>query len=319
MDHYLFDRETGYAVLETDDPSRRAVRNSNRYKIGEVARMLGITPEAIRYYERSGIIDPEKNPVSGYRYYSAWDINMLVRARTYRQQGFSMKEVVDIMDDFEPKETIAYLAEKEHEIRARINEDIKLMKQLHDDQCILEDAVSGRNTFSLQYRPPMHFLQSQIGYNIVLSHVELYGAWIQQHAAFVLPGGVYEGSGTDDVAYGLFVEDSKLKDVGFRNETEIRTLSSCLCLSTSFLSGSDSELNYSSFQFALDYAQERGWEVVGDPVSRIVLMTREGNAESEHGGGGYRSLHKLWIPIKGDVEVPECDDALAEFLRFSEC
>lgn len=270
--------------------------------------MLGITTEAIRYYERNGIIDPEKNPLSGYRYYSAWDINMLVRARTYRQQGFSMKEVVDIMGDFDPSQAISCLAEKEREVYARICDEIKLLNQLRDDQGILRDAEGGRYTFEIQYRPPMHFLQSQKGYDIVLSHLDLYSDWVQQHVAFVLPGGIYEGAGTNDVAYGLFVEDSKLNDVGFRNESEIYALPSCLCLTTSFLSGSDSELNCSSFQFALDYVTEHGWEISGYPVSRIALMAR-GKEDA------YRSLHKLWIPVKGDFEAPvRGSDEIADFL-----
>ena len=37
----------------------------NTYTIGELAKILGITPETIRYYERKGIIAPihdEKTP-----------------------------------------------------------------------------------------------------------------------------------------------------------------------------------------------------------------------------------------------------------------
>jgi DNA-binding transcriptional MerR regulator len=277
------------------------VRNTERYKIGEVAHMLGITPEAVRYYEKQGIINPEKNPISGYRYYSAWDINMLVRARTYRQQGFSMKEVVDIMGQFEPSETIAYLAEKEQVVHDKIQRAFGILNQLRDDQAILRDAISGHNKFAIQYRPSMHFLQSQVGYDIISSHRDLYELWTQKYAAFVLPGGIYEGPRSEDVAYGFFVEDSKLGQVGFRNEEEIRVVPSCLCLATSFLSGSDSELSRDSFQFAFDYIDEQGLEIIGDPVSRIVLMAKEEKC--------YRSLHKLWIPVKGDrVEVQESAD-----------
>lgn len=92
--------------------SRFAVRNSSRYRIGEVASLLGITPQAVRYYEEEGIINPERNPLSGYRYYSAWDINMLMRIRTYRQQGFSMEEIRDVMREFNPGLTVSYLGEK---------------------------------------------------------------------------------------------------------------------------------------------------------------------------------------------------------------
>ena len=47
------------------------------YKIGEVAALLGLTPEAIRHYERFGIIEPHKDGQSAYRYFDGWDLILL--------------------------------------------------------------------------------------------------------------------------------------------------------------------------------------------------------------------------------------------------
>ena len=41
------------------------------YKIGEAARLLGLSTEALRYYERKGLIVPHKDSVSNYRYFDA--------------------------------------------------------------------------------------------------------------------------------------------------------------------------------------------------------------------------------------------------------
>ncbi len=265
-----------------------------------------MTAESIRYYERMGIILPEKNPVSGYRYYSAWDVNMLVKARQYRQQGFSMEETVELMKKFEPVRTIETLSRKEDELRQQILELMAVMAQVHDEQEIIADAQSGRNNFTLQYRPPMHFLQTQVGYDLFMSNYEFTSTWLQKYAAFILPGGIYEGPGVNDVSYGMFVDDSKLETVGYKNEPEVRALPSCLCLTSSFLSGSDLELKYESFQSALDYIDAHNMKIIGEPVSRIVLMTRSGDMT-------YRSLHKLWIPIEGEnLDLP------TDFTRFAD-
>ncbi len=279
----------------TADSSRYAVRNSRRYKIGEVSDIIGVSPESIRYYERLHLIKPEKNPISGYRYYSAWDINMLMKARSYRQQGFAINEVVEIMKDFNPAKTVEMLSEKEEKLTREVAEKLKLLMQVRTDQVLLRDAISDCNEIKFEYRPAMHFLQTQVGYDMVASHRDLFGRWIQDYAAYVLPGGVYHGPDANDVAYGLFVEDSKLSDVSFKNEPELQALPSLFCLTTSFFSGSDVELKCDSFRFAFDYIEERGLEVIGEPVSRIVMMARSGES-------AYRSLHKLWIPVLGAEE-----------------
>ena len=66
-----------------------------KYSIGTMARLLGISAEAIRYYESRNIIQPVRDPETGYRYYNTWDFHMLLRARHYQNYGFSLEEVAD--------------------------------------------------------------------------------------------------------------------------------------------------------------------------------------------------------------------------------
>ena len=74
--------------------SDSAVHGGNMaYKIGEVAKLLGISSETVRYYEREGVIQSQKiDQESGYRYYEALDINALMRVRMYRNYGFTLQE-----------------------------------------------------------------------------------------------------------------------------------------------------------------------------------------------------------------------------------
>ena len=77
------------------------------YTIGELAKILGVTAETIRYYERKNIIQPIHNEESGYRYYTAWDLHVLIRARCYLGFGLTIdetalllkRESVDEIDD----------------------------------------------------------------------------------------------------------------------------------------------------------------------------------------------------------------------------
>lgn len=69
------------------------------YKIGEVAKLLGISSETVRYYEREGVIQSQKiDQESGYRYYEALDINALMRVRMYRNYGFTLQEAKEMLN-----------------------------------------------------------------------------------------------------------------------------------------------------------------------------------------------------------------------------
>ena len=64
-----------------------------KYKIGTAAKLLGVSPETLRLYERNGILVSDRGEgENGYRYYSRLDITALMRARSYHQYGFSMRE-----------------------------------------------------------------------------------------------------------------------------------------------------------------------------------------------------------------------------------
>ena len=51
------------------------------YSIGTIAKLLGISSETLRYYESKNVIQPKRDPDTGYRYYTAWDLHMLLQAK----------------------------------------------------------------------------------------------------------------------------------------------------------------------------------------------------------------------------------------------
>ena len=48
------------------------------YKIGEVANILGVSADTIRYYEKAGIVYSKKDSSNGYRYFTPADIYALL-------------------------------------------------------------------------------------------------------------------------------------------------------------------------------------------------------------------------------------------------
>ncbi len=88
-------------------------------KISDVARMLGLPVETIRFYEKEGVVQPRRNDSSGYWEYDFWDIFKLVACITYRNMGMPVKEIARFIRSGTREELIEHLShEQEKALRA---------------------------------------------------------------------------------------------------------------------------------------------------------------------------------------------------------
>ena len=67
------------------------------FSIGELSRYQNISRQTLIFYDKIGLFCPAYvDPHNGYRYYSAWDFHMLLRARYYQKCGFSLEEISEL-------------------------------------------------------------------------------------------------------------------------------------------------------------------------------------------------------------------------------
>lgn len=62
-------------------------------KIGELAKVTGLTPSRIRFYEAEGLISPTQRQSNGYRNYSAEVANLLKIIDNAQRAGFSLEQI----------------------------------------------------------------------------------------------------------------------------------------------------------------------------------------------------------------------------------
>lgn len=74
------------------------------YKIGELSKLLKIPETTIRYYDKMGIIDSQKNEENGYRLFNDVDMHNLMHYKMYRSYGLSQKAAQQCIYDFELSE-----------------------------------------------------------------------------------------------------------------------------------------------------------------------------------------------------------------------
>jgi DNA-binding transcriptional MerR regulator len=85
----------GSAVESKDKPRR----------IGEVAKLLNVTTDRLRNWERNGLIEVPRNPLNGYRFYRTREIGRLRVIRTLCQARYSQMAILRMLMRLDQGET----------------------------------------------------------------------------------------------------------------------------------------------------------------------------------------------------------------------
>lgn len=114
------------------------------YKIGELANILKIKVDTIRYYEEIGLIPKPKRLENEYRVYSEKYIDIIQFVILCKNNGFTLKEISEIINlisvgDTNSKELKTIVNNKIDTIDSKIKELTFLKKQLSE---VLENCDS---------------------------------------------------------------------------------------------------------------------------------------------------------------------------------
>jgi DNA-binding transcriptional MerR regulator len=73
--------------------------------VSELARRVGITGEAVRYYVRTGLLHPARNAANGYRQFRAEELRRLRFIRQAQSLGFSLADIGTILQQANRKQS----------------------------------------------------------------------------------------------------------------------------------------------------------------------------------------------------------------------
>jgi len=93
--------------------------DSNSYSIGQFSKKTGISIQALRYYDREGVLKPERVSPSGNRIYTRSSLKQANVVLQAKQNGFSLKEIASIMTTLTKSKSCSCLLSL---IDSRINE-----------------------------------------------------------------------------------------------------------------------------------------------------------------------------------------------------
>lgn len=86
---------------------------SMRYTAKNLMKFLNINRETLRYYETMGLVHPQIDEESHYRYYNDMDVQTIAECRRYRSQDFSIKEIKHLKESSCLSDYLAVIEEKQ--------------------------------------------------------------------------------------------------------------------------------------------------------------------------------------------------------------
>ena len=114
-------------------------------KIGELAKLMKVSQDTLRCYEKHGLLAPSLRSQAGYRLYSQADVERVGFILSAKRVGFTLNEIHDLLglevtkDDKSCEDVKRFVDEKLDNLDQRIGEMQRIKKTLKT----LSDACCG--------------------------------------------------------------------------------------------------------------------------------------------------------------------------------
>lgn len=125
------------------------------YKIGEVAKLLGLTTQALRFYEQEGVIAPRKSE-NGTRYYTFEEVHKLLSFKKYRMAEFTVQDIVQHLKADTLLTLSGQLDDKCEELIERSEELLRRAQALRQFRHEVDEAARNLDVLSECMRPQLY-------------------------------------------------------------------------------------------------------------------------------------------------------------------
>lgn len=111
------------------------------WTVGQVAAEVGVSIRTLHHYDEIGLVVPGERSFAGYRLYTEADLTRLQHVVVYRQLGFGLEEIAQLMqDDVDRTTVVQHLRRQRASVTDRIGQLEELTRLI---DAALEDEMNG--------------------------------------------------------------------------------------------------------------------------------------------------------------------------------
>lgn len=193
-----------------------------RYRIGKISKLIGVTTESLRNYQRLGIIEPRDDRYSAYKCFDPISVGKLLAMRKLQTMGCRLADVSQSMKEYSLPRYMETLRAKLSEAKNRLEYQKRLIERM-ESHLAFSEAVQRSSASSvpesgaagsirLETSPAYYCFDYFFGDSIRMedANVDQFVQWTQ-HMLFVLNYSPCSPevllNGTSPVKIGLAVEE----------------------------------------------------------------------------------------------------------------
>lgn len=264
------------------------------YRIGVVSKLLGISAEGLRLYEREGILNSRREEGGGYRLYGHLDITALMRARSYHNYGFSLKETEYLINTDDVDGVLSCYQKRKEDLEREIAVKQRMLEYMKEINSLSEHMEEDLWCIRRAKRPDMYRFEFMDGDRLIIGPEEYkeFQNWVNL-APFAFPSqrnewaAVLNGEDHSISALGILKEDAEF--FGIEENKRVIRYPSCECLYTVVKIAGEEASSTDYLRHLTEYVKQHHIHVTGDPIARTFLsMNKREN---------YTRYRQIWVPV----------------------
>ncbi|AEF85703.1 transcriptional regulator, MerR family [Treponema primitia ZAS-2] len=268
-----------------------------KHSITDVAKVLGLTSSAIRFFEKKGLTYVERE-MNGRRFYTETNVLELLDYTNYRSMGFTLKEIAEYFERNRKKgKTREMMIKYREKYKLKALEQAEKYKNLanaiesHLQNDRLIDDLLDKYEFS---KPPSMLMLYDEKYGIASKDQKMQliqQKWIKAMPETRLSVLLYSIE-TMEARFGLSILSERAENLSLPRDTHVQELSSVSCLHT-IIAMNVKYIEEPQYAFIkpLEFVRAHGFMLAGKPWGHILFVDAEKTM-------GLCLYMELWIPIK---------------------
>ena len=265
-----------------------------KYKIGDVSKILGISPDLLRYYQKKGVVRPTLGESNNYRYYDAWDINFLIDCLWFKNYGFGIEQTAKLVSDSTYDDVMSDMETRCAEIEASIRREQLLLERSEQYFAAMRRTRSMLGQCDLVYSPAFYRYLNRRNhdYENIAELQELSHQWLQYmpfvNRCFEIERKDLENK-TDNYAWGYSMGMDFVEKLGVPLAPPVTHMRSEPSVHAVFTSSGKTDFSPKHMEFVMDYVRENGLTVTGSARGNLVCSVLEDDKLT-----GY---FEVWLPV----------------------